>query len=183
MPGFKLIKPLQGANNSTQYVAVIGYASLLDEQLEPIRVEIGLREPHLTETVTGQAKTALLNPLDGQDLVDACPARCLSYQETVAEKLRAAVCRREIAIRDYFDVDYIVQNNEFNLWDDNLIALLKQKIAIPGTGAINLSEQRLAQLDKQLDAQLRPVLRANDFSSFELERATATVQRLIEHLE
>ena len=45
LPFLKLIQPLTGANNSTQYISVISYRSLIGGQLENIKIEIGLREP------------------------------------------------------------------------------------------------------------------------------------------
>src|SRR5262249_56720302 len=45
---FRLIDPRQGANNSAQYAAVVGYDSLLSGQEEAIGIEVGLREPLLT---------------------------------------------------------------------------------------------------------------------------------------
>lgn len=89
---------------------MLGYESLLDAHLESINVEVGQREPNMTETQLGASKTALLNPINGQALVDPYPVRCLSYLEAMVEKLRAALCRREVAIRDFFDVDYAVRN-------------------------------------------------------------------------
>lgn len=36
------------ANASAQYNAVVGYESLLDSHIEPISIDVGLREPTLT---------------------------------------------------------------------------------------------------------------------------------------
>jgi len=51
LPGFRLVDPLQGANNSTQYIAVVGYSSLIRRQEETIKIEVGLREPLLMPVV------------------------------------------------------------------------------------------------------------------------------------
>ena len=109
LPGFQIVEPLRGANESTQYNAVVGYESLLDSHVEPIGIEVGLREPILTAPHRGSAKTMLLNPVNGRPLIDAFPVSCLSYQEAMAEKLRAALTRRDVAIRDFFDVDHAVR--------------------------------------------------------------------------
>lgn len=175
---FRIVEPLRGANNSTQYNVVLGYESLLDAHLESINVEVGQREPNMTETQLGTSKTALLNPINGQALVDPYPVRCLSYLEAMVEKLRAALCRREVAIRDFFDVDYAVRNTELNTRDPALLDLLRRKLEVPGTGPVDVSPDRMGQLQRQLEAQLRPVLREREFDQFDLERAIGTVSEV-----
>ena len=62
IPFFRLVEPLTGANNSTQYNAVIGYASLVGRQEETIKIEVALREPLLLDPLNGLAQTILLDP-------------------------------------------------------------------------------------------------------------------------
>jgi predicted nucleotidyltransferase component of viral defense system len=68
-PVFRIMDTLKGANKSTQYVATVGYSSLLSQQEETIKVEVSLREPLLMPSVNGAARTALLNPVTGHALV------------------------------------------------------------------------------------------------------------------
>ena len=49
------------------------------------------------------------------------------------------------------------------------------------TGAADVSAGRMEQLRRQLDAQLRPVLREREFAQFDLPRAIGTVHRVAEH--
>jgi predicted nucleotidyltransferase component of viral defense system len=174
-PAFRIVEPLKGANSSTQYNAVVSYESLLDGRMEPISIEIGLREPAMTESFTGALKTALLNPINGRPLVATYPIRSLSYTESMAEKLRAALCRREIAIRDFFDIDHAVHQTGLDTSDPRLLKLTRRKLEIPGTGPVNVAPHRLEQLQRQLEEQLRPVLRAQEFVQFDLNRAIETV--------
>lgn len=183
LPAFSVIEPLRGANKSTQYNAALGYTSMLDAHEEPVRIEIGLREPILTQTQVGEVRTALLNPITGRALVDACKITSLSYEEAMAEKLRAALCRREIAIRDYFDVDYAIHRSGFDPRDRGFLGLLRRKLEIPGNDPMNVSEDRVGPLRRQVDAQLRPVLRARDFAPFDLERAIDAVRAVARALE
>lgn len=178
LPALRVIKPLRGANQSTQYAVAFCYTSLIDGHEEPISVEVGLREPHINETVIGEAGTLMTNPLNQKILVEAYPVHCLSYFETMAEKLRAALCRREVAIRDFFDIDYAANRGELNIGDIRLLELLRSKLAVPGTMPMDVTPERLSGLEQQLDAQLRPVLRETDFVRFDLERAIATVQKV-----
>lgn len=108
LPGVRLSRALEGANNSAQYTAVLRYRSLLRDVEDTIEFEVGLREPLLTPAVQGEAKTLLLDPVSGSGLVPAFYVPCLSREETMAEKLRAALCRREAAIRDFYDIDHAV---------------------------------------------------------------------------
>ena len=182
LPGFRIVEPLRGANNSTQYNAVVGYESPIDSHLEPVSVEVGVREPNMTQAQQGAAKTALLNPINRRELVDAYPVLCLSHEEAMAEKLRAALCRREVAIRDFFDVDYAVRNRGFDPLEPGFLDLLARKLEIPRTGPVDVSAGRTEQLLRQLDAQLRPVLREQEFARFDLRRAIETVHRVAQEL-
>ncbi|MBI3371106.1 MAG: nucleotidyl transferase AbiEii/AbiGii toxin family protein [Betaproteobacteria bacterium] len=176
VPGLRVAEALRGFNNSTQYNAVLSYGSLLDGHTEPVSVEVGVREPSMTEAVHGAAGTLLLDPLDARPLVEAWPVRALSHKEAMAEKVRAALCRSEVAIRDFFDVDHAARNAGFNPLEPAFLDLLHRKIAIPRTGPVDVSAGRMEQLQRQLEAQLRPVLREQEFVRFDLDRAIGTVR-------
>ncbi len=182
LPAFRIVEPLRGANNSTQYNAIVGYVSLIDGHIEPVSIEVGVREPNMIEADEGTLKTALLNPINRQALVEVFMVPCLSYTEAMAEKLRAALCRREVAIRDFFDVDHAVRNAGFDVRDAALIELLRRKLAVSGTGPADVSPDRMGQLPRQLEAQLRPVLRDKEFAQFDLERAIGTVRAVAKAL-
>jgi predicted nucleotidyltransferase component of viral defense system len=171
VPVFRVDKPLIGANNSTQYLAAVEYNSLITGQRETIKLEIGLREPLMLLKIAGSAKTILLNPGSGQSQVEQFDLPSISRIEAFAEKFRAAFSRREVAIRDFYDLDYAIRQKLFRPDDEQLIDLVRQKIRIPGNEPVNASEARLTELRQQVEAQLRPVLRENDFQSFDLDRA------------
>ena len=171
----RLITGLTGANDSTQYGAVVGYTSLLGPQAETIKIEVGLREPLLTPAEHGQAETLLLDPISGSALVVPLPVPCLSRPEAMAEKLRAALSRREVAIRDFYDVDYAVRKLGLRVEDPNLVRLVRAKLEVPGNDTVDVSAARLDALQSQLMSQLRPVLRDRDFAEFDLERAFQSV--------
>lgn len=168
---FRIVKPLRGANNSTQYVAVVGYTSLLNQQEETVKIEAGLREPLLTQVLIGKAQTLLLNPVTGKPITPAIPVPCISRSEAMAEKLRAALSRREAAIRDFYDIDYAVRKWGFLPLETAMTELVRQKIAVPGNDPVDISPERMAALRQQLDTELKTVLREKDFREFDLERA------------
>ncbi len=171
LSAFRMVKPLTGANNSTQYVAVVGYTSLTSQQEETVKIEVGLREPLLTQVSLGKAQTLLLNPVSGKSITPPIPVRCISWSEAMAEKLRAALSRREAAIRDFYDVDYAVRKAGFLPLETSMTELVRQKLAIPGNEPVDISPERMATLRRQLDTELKTVLREKDFAEFDLERA------------
>lgn len=171
LPCFRVVEPLHGANESTQYIGSVGYVSTLGRQEDTIKIEISLREPLLTPAVTGAARTILLDPVSGAPLVPAVPVRCISKTEAMAEKFRAALTRQEAAIRDFYDLDYAARKHEVRTDDAELIVLVKQKLSVPGNNPVNIRPNRLAGLRGQLDTRLKPVLRERDFVEFDLDRA------------
>lgn len=175
VPGVRVVTPLKGRNNSRQYVGAIGYRSAVAERDESIKIEVGLREPMLRPSIRGQAKTLLLDPVSGAPAVPAFPVPCLSRDEAMAEKLRAALSRREVAIRDFYDVDHAVRRRGFRVQEPGIVQLVKQKLAVPGNEPVDVSADRLAELTPQVGAQLKPVLRDPDFADFDLDRAFASV--------
>jgi hypothetical protein len=166
-----MARPLVGANSSTQYIAVMAYTSLISAQEETIKIELGLREPLLTSVVSGEAKTILLNPVSGKPILPAIPTPCISFREAMAEKLRAALSRREAAIRDFYDIDYAVRKLAFDLRATGMAAMVREKLAVPGNDPMNVSREPLKDLRTQVDAQLKPVLRSRDYEEFDLDRA------------
>ncbi len=69
LAGFRVTTPMTGANNSTQYIAVLGYSSLLGPKEETIKLEVGLREPLLTPSLQTEVRTLLLDPVNELPLV------------------------------------------------------------------------------------------------------------------
>jgi len=182
-PVFRLLQPLTGFNNSTQHIAVVGYTSFLGEQQETIKIEVGLREPLLTPAREGTARTLLLDPVSGKPLVKPVPVRCVSQEEAFAEKFRAALSRREAAIRDFYDIDHAVRRLGLRPGKPEFVGWVRRKLAIPGNAPVDVSPARLAALRPQLESQLKAVLRARDFSEFDLDRAFATVAEVAAALD
>jgi predicted nucleotidyltransferase component of viral defense system len=170
-PFLRLIKPLAGANNSTQYNAEIGYTSLASGREDTIKIEIGLREPLLLAVSNGLVRTLLLDPVSRSALLEPLALRCISKPEAFAEKFRAALSRREVAARDFFDLDYAMRKLGLQPDDAELIQLVRQKLTVVGNAPVDVSEGRLRELRQQAEPQLRPVLRPRDYAEFDLPRA------------
>jgi predicted nucleotidyltransferase component of viral defense system len=175
LPWLRMVSALRGANDSTQYVATVAYTALVGQQEETIKIEAGLHEPLLLPAIRGEARTLLLGPASDRPLVPSLALTCLSHDEAMAEKLRAALSRREPAIRDFYDVDHAIHRLGYRVDDPAFVVLVRRKLEIPGNPAIDLSATRLSALQSQLEHALKPVLRPADFASFDLERAFAAV--------
>ena len=171
LPLFRITEAWRGANNSTQYLATIGYESMLARQQETIKIEVSLREPLLASVINGPAHTILRNPLTNKPMIVPVPVRSIDKTEALAEKFRAALSRREPAIRDFFDIDYAVRNGGLQCDDAEFIDQVRRKLAIPGNDSVDVGEARLAALRRQVEPQLRPVLRDREFAEFDLDRA------------
>lgn len=178
LPVFRVNQPLIGANASKQYLAEIGYVSLNTGEPETIKLEVALREPLLAPPLAASARTILLNPISAKPCVAPVTITCLSLQESFAEKFRAALSRREPAIRDFFDIDYAARKLGICEEDAGMVEMVRQKLAIPGNGPVDTSPARLDSLRRQVESQLKPVLRDVDYREFDLERAISLVKRM-----
>jgi predicted nucleotidyltransferase component of viral defense system len=168
-----------GHNSSRQYVAYVTYPSIfLTEEEARIKIEVGLREKPLMPPTQMKARTLLMNPFTRKSLVPDIDLTTLAMKEAIAEKLRAALTRLDPAIRDFFDIDYLVSQQRIDLSDQHLLNLLAEKLKVPGNPPIDLSLARKEKLMTQVNTELKPVLRSSDFESFDLDRAFDTIARM-----
>jgi len=182
LPCFGVSQSLRGANQSTQYVGSVRYVSIMNRQEETIRLEISLREPLHRPVAQRPIRTMLLDPVSGQRLVSPRKVRCINDMEAWVEKCRAALTRRDVAIRDFYDVDHAVRMLGLRLDTAELIEMLKHKLAIPGNDAIDVGPDRLARLQEQVDTRLKAVLRSADLDAFDVDRAFRMISELAQRL-
>ena len=162
----------EGFNNSTQYVFKVKYPSIIMARDENIKIEISLRQPPLDKPVHNVIKHFYQDPFTGEDLFPAGKVLSLSLNEAVAEKLKAAISRKDVAIRDYYDLWYIAESG-FDFYQDKFIKLFKRKLSDEGHDIdyrinFGLSADKLAILRRQVDTDLMPVIRADE--KFDLEK-------------
>ena len=179
LPAFRLIEPLKGFNESTQYIGVLGYPSLIYRQMETIKIEVALREPLLLPSTRQKAGTIILDPISTKPMVKPFPITCISKKEAYAEKFRAALTRRDAAIRDFFDIDYAVRQLGLEIRDSSLVRIIQSKLEVPGNESIDVTGKRLESLRLQKESQLRPVLRNLDYQAFDLERAFRLIRNTV----
>ena len=182
-PAFRIERPFTGHNNSSEYTATVEYVSRISGHPESIRLEVALREPLLTPARALPAHTLLLDPVSGFPFVEPVAITCLSLTESFAEKYRAALSRREPAIRDFFDIDFAALNLHVSPATQELPDLVQRKMSVPGNGPIDTSSARFAALRFQMETRLKPVLRGKDFAAFNLDRAFELVTGMAERLQ
>lgn len=162
-------------NNSTHYKGAIAYRSPITGHHESIHIEVNIREPLLTPAINALARTLLLDPIRSGPIMHDIALNCIGMKEAFAEKFRAALTRREVAIRDFYDLDYAVQHLELDPDDASLVEMVRHKLAVPGNLPVDVTAERFAILKRQLETRLRTVLRDEEYRAFELDRAIQMV--------
>jgi len=175
IPGMTILEVFEGHNESRQYIGYLVYKSAVIEKQEKIKVEVGLREPLLSRVESKIAHTLVVNPFSGQPLLPNFTVRAMAIREAYAEKFRAAMTRKDPAIRDFFDIFYAVRKVGLDSQDPDFFSLVRAKIKVPGNDQVDVSAERKRELERQLEGQLKPVLRPADFVSFNFDEAFALV--------
>lgn len=182
VPGVTISEAFKGHNASRQYISSLEYHSVIVEKKEKIKIEVGIREPLLRPSESRLANTIVMNPFSGQPLLPPFKVGAMTLQEAYAEKIRAAITRKEPAIRDFFDVFHAIRKRRLNTQDPDFLSMVKAKIDVPGNEPIDLSEERKQELNRQLEGQLKPVLRPSDFDGFNLNEAFELIRNITEAL-
>jgi len=171
IPGISVSQAFRRHNESRQYICYLEFPSNVMDKRERIKIEIGIREPLLLSSLTGDIRTIIVNPYSGRPLLPIFKVRTIDLKEAYAEKVRAALTRKEPAIRDLFDLFYAVRKMNLDTSDNDFLIMAKQKIKVPGNTPVDISLAYKRELFRQLEGQLRPVLRPADFDSFNLDEA------------
>lgn len=181
-PNLRIAEPFSGRNGSKQYIGRLSYMSAVTGNDESIIVEVSLREPILTETERRPARTLILGNEVAEVTIEAPMVTVLSVGETYAEKLRAALSRREPQIRDIYDVWYALKIGVIDLASADLRTLVARKLAVPGNDPVDVSPSKLETLLRQVETGLKAVLRPADHDGFDLRGAYQAVADFAEDL-
>lgn len=179
LPEILVVEELSGRNENRQYSGKLAYHSVATNEIEPVKIELSLREQIIEETLFLQARTILADPAKREALAPVVAVNVMSLNETFAEKVRASVTRRIPAIRDFFDVFYAQDNGLLDLTQPTFIQLVKQKLAIPGHELVNLDEEVSKYLHLQLESRLKPVLSETEFLRFKLDKTIAAIKQVM----
>ena len=170
----------KGFNNSTQYLFNIQYQSVLSEKKENIKLEISLRQPPFLEPERVTIKNFFQDPFTGEDLIEQGEVLALSLEESVAEKLKAAISRITPAIRDYYDLGHFIRN-EFDFNRSDFLKMVDKKLRLDGyerdySHNLGLSEQAIKELKRSMGASLVLMIRRDE--KFDLDEVLVFFNKL-----
>ena len=178
VPGISASRAFRGHNESRQYIGYFEYPSAVMDRKEKIKIEIGIREPLLLASVSGETRTIVVNPFSSRPLLPVFTVQAMDMKEAYAEKVRAALTRTEPAIRDIFDLFYAVHKMKVDLDAPDFLTMVRRKLDVPGNTPVDVSPEYKRELVQQLEGQLRPVLRPADFDSFNMDEAFVLISRI-----
>ena len=165
--GLKSDKPEgEGFDNSRHYIFKVKYPSIILNKDDAIKLEISLRQQPIEKPVNTEIKHFYQDPFTGEDLFPRGKVLSLSWKEVVAEKLKAAISRRDVAIRDYYDLWYISEFG-FDFYDKIFIKLFKRKVTDEGYAGdykknFGLTDENISLLHNQISGLLKPVIRTGE---------------------
>lgn len=151
-----LISDFKGFNESKQYNAIFQYTSYIGLP-ETIKFEIGLRNDMVQEPQLIKLKTLLTHALTGQSVIPHIEILGLSLEETYAEKFRAALSRKEPAIRDFFDI-WQAKTQNLLPETEEFYTLIKAKLK-NDNASLNMDSTKKLILQNQIQHELNSVLK------------------------
>ena len=163
MLGLKSKKPEgEGFNESKQYIFKVSYSSVITGEEGNIKIEISLRYPPMDSPVLNKIYHFYKDPFTGENLLPSNEILSLSLKEAVAEKLRATITRKYIAIRDFYDL-WCISEKGFSFDDKLFIELFEKKLEeenYKGDYRKNFgyTHEEIKRLKKQIDTDLIPVI-------------------------
>jgi predicted nucleotidyltransferase component of viral defense system len=180
IPGIAVSKAFRAHNESRQYIGYLEYPSAVMDKQQRVKIEIGIREPLLRPSVAAETLTIVVNPFSGQPLLPIFTVHAMEMREAYAEKVRAALTRKEPAIRDLFDLFHAARKMRLDFDDHDFLVMVKKKLNVPGNTPVDISLEYKRELYRQVEGQLRPVLRPADFDSFNMDEAFELISRIAE---
>ncbi len=169
-----------GHNKSTQYLFKINYESIITNRKESIKLEISLREPLILPPEYVTVNHFFQEPFTGEDILPRGKILAMSLQESVAEKLKAAISRLTPAIRDYYDLEQFIRI-DFNFSHFDFKEIVDKKLQQDGytrdySNNLGLTDQAIQELKRTMSSDLTPMLRTDD--TFDLDRVLAYFNEL-----
>lgn len=173
-----------GRNESKQYFFYFVYDSVTVPSEQTIKFEISLRFNPILKPEAHMVKHKYVHPFTGESLFDTGKVSCLSLNEIVSEKLRAAALRKTIAPRDFYDLDFILRNN-FNLASKKVIDLFRKKLEEDDGDTdlkryrINMgrSDSEIKDMRSRIKEELFEVLTKKEQQNFNLDNALERINK------
>jgi len=176
-----------GRNESKQYVYDLVYQSALRPIEAKIKLEVSLRFNPIMPVVSKPIRHAFFHPFTGEPLFDGGTVQCLSLDEIVSEKLRAATMRKIIAPRDFYDLDFILRN-DFMIGKKEVVELFKKKIEEDGGDPdlkkycknFGRTDIEIKDMRLRIEPELFDVLVSSERKNFDLDTALKRINKAME---
>jgi predicted nucleotidyltransferase component of viral defense system len=188
MPGFlaslglRSDKPKgEGFNSSKQYVFNVLYPSVITGKEGNIKIEISLRQKPYDQPVLNVIRHFYKDPFTGLNMIPEHKILSLSLDEAVAEKLKAAITRKDPAIRDYYDLWHIAEAG-FDFHKFHFMEIFKKKLKDENyqgdfKDRFGLSEDKIDLLIRQIETDLIPVIRIDEV--FDLNKVFSRFNKIL----
>lgn len=183
LPIFIIKQPLIGHNNSYQYTMELNYRSNLTCSYDKILIDIGMHDELLMPAYEVKAKTLLIDPFSKDYKIDPFKIMGLHPQEAYAEKVRAALCRKELAIRDYYDLDHALVNGIINFENDDFLLLVKSKIQHESNLQNFNDPVVIKYLRSKIKSELEFTLKRDAIADFNLDRILLRLELLSSNIK
>jgi len=166
-----------GHKESSQYIYYLNYDSVVLNNKDSIKLEIGLRSNPILPIEGHEIKHRFLHPFTGKPLFDPGRINCLSIKELAAEKMRAAATRLDIAPRDFFDLGYLLKKG-FDFRNKKFLGLFKKKLEEDGFSPdlkkyshnLGRTDEEISGMKSRLKDELFPVLSTKEREDFNLQQ-------------
>ena len=179
-----------GRNESKQYIYYFIYDSVMLPIQQTVKFEIGLRFNPIEQAETQAVQHKFIHAFTGKPLFDGGRVKCLSLDEIVSEKLRAAALRPNVAPRDFYDLDFIIRKG-FNIASKNVMVLFKEKIKEDNGDAtlskykVNLgrSDDEIKNMRSRIEDELFGVLMVDERKNFDLDKAFKRINKMMKKVK
>ncbi len=157
---------------------ITNYNSIIDSSVQTIKLEISFRKKLRKPTKMMAIKHEFVDALGDPILRKDAEIEVIDLTENFAEKFRALVIRKNVAIRDIYDIYFILKNNLVNV-DEGLVDLILVKIN-------ENSEKKFTRKDfidfiKNLESKLSD-LNEKEISSLLKSGEKVNVQEMIQRI-
>ncbi len=186
--GFRLAGADQaGRNESRQYIYYFEYDAATIPAQQTVKLEISLRFNPFLPPESRRIQHKYIHPFTGELLFEAGTVNCMALNEIVSEKMRAAALRKDIAPRDFYDLDFILRN-KFNPANRQVIDLYRRKLSEDGGDTdlkkylINMgrTDAEIKGMRSRLKEELFAVLTQSERNNFDLDKALKRINKAME---
>ena len=127
------------------------YRSLLDNSLQNIRIEISFRNKLIIPTKMRPIHHEFINALGEPLLKEDAEIEAIDLAENFAEKFRALITRKNTAVRDIYDIYFILKEGTLKIDEKTIeLSLIKIKESLGSEFTKNDLRDFIAGLDSKL---------------------------------